>query len=137
MSITTGAKAIDGLFRNGFPTCQVTEIAGPPGVGKTQFSMQMCVNVQLPITMGGADGEAVYIEGSFSVDRVAEMAESCIKRAFPNCTHDEHESKIDALLQKIHVYRVHDHLEQMALLNQMESVVERNPKVIDSPSVRL
>ncbi|KAJ3007097.1 UNVERIFIED_CONTAM: DNA repair protein rad51c, partial [Siphonaria sp. JEL0065] len=130
-NLPSGSSQIDGLFKGGFPTGQVTELCGPPGVGKTQFGMQMCVNVQLVKGENGQEGEAVYIdtEGSFSVERVAEIATASIQRRVPGYTPEEQESQLNALLTKIHVFRVHDHIEQIALLNQMEGVVQQNPRI--------
>lgn len=60
---------------------QITEFCGVPGVGKTQLGIQLCVDVQLPECFGGAAGEAVYIdtEGSFMVERAADMADGIVK----------------------------------------------------------
>lgn len=43
--------------------------------------MQLVVDVQIPECFGGLDGEAVFIdtEGSFMVDRVADMATACVE----------------------------------------------------------
>ncbi len=48
------------------------------------FSMQLCVDVQIPQCFGGVGGDAIYIdtEGSFIAHRVADMA----KAAVQHCT---------------------------------------------------
>ncbi len=44
------------------------------------FSLQLCIDVQIPEAMGGLGGEAVFIdtEGSFLVERLGEMAEAAV-----------------------------------------------------------
>ncbi|KAI9324864.1 DNA repair protein rad51-like protein 3, r51h3,putative [Obelidium mucronatum] len=93
--------------------------------------MQLCVNVQLGTKSGGAEGEAIYIdtEGSFSVERVAEMAAARVERDCPTSNPQDQEDNVSAILTNIRVYRVHDHIEQIALLHQLETVVQENPKI--------
>ncbi|KAJ3251774.1 hypothetical protein HDU77_005667 [Chytriomyces hyalinus] len=122
VALTTGSQAVDAVIGGGFACGSVSELAGPPGLGKTQFGMQMCINVQLPVCRGGADGQAIYIdtEGSFSVKRVAEMAQSAIAKM-------DMTSKVtlEHMLNNIKLFRVHDHIQQMALLNQLEHVLSK------------
>ncbi|KAJ3383478.1 DNA repair protein rad51c, partial [Chytriomyces hyalinus] len=126
VALTTGSQAVDVIIGGGFACGCVSELAGPPGLGKTQFGMQMCINVQLPGSQGGADGQAIYIdtEGSFSVKRVAEMAQSAIAKM-------DMKSKVtlEQMLNNIKLFRVHDHIQQMALLNQLEHVLSKSPKI--------
>lgn len=44
-------------------------------------SMQLAVDVQIPECFGGVAGEAVFIdtEGSFMVDRAADIAAACVR----------------------------------------------------------
>jgi RAD51-like protein 2 len=35
---------------------------GVPGVGKTQLGMQLAINVQIPVKLGGVGGHAIYID---------------------------------------------------------------------------
>lgn len=75
-TIVTFSRAVDSMLGGGLAKGEVTEIAGLPGVGKTQLSMQLCVDASLPTTFGGVAGESVYIdtEGSFSPERCFTMA---------------------------------------------------------------
>ena len=45
------------------------------------FSMQLCVDVQIPECFGGVSGEAVYIdtEGSFIVERFTDIANATVQ----------------------------------------------------------
>ncbi|KAJ3093347.1 DNA repair protein rad51c [Physocladia obscura] len=135
VAITCSSKSVDAILGGGgFTIGHVTELCGPPALGKSQFSMQLCVNVQLAVIEGGANGEAVYIdtEGSFSVERVAAMAEAVIKvRSAKNSESSEisDDEKLDVMLSRIHVYRIHNHLDQVKLLEQLEEVVKMNPRI--------
>ena len=91
----------------GVPTQRVLEISGPPGVGKTQLCMQLCVTAMLPSDLGGfgpsistlQSGQAgrpagshaeamrptckvLYIdtEGSLSTSRITAMARAALKQ---------------------------------------------------------
>ena len=81
--IVTFCQSIDTLLGGGFARAELTEVAGLPGVGKTQLAMQVCVDARLPRGHGGTEGEAVYIdsEGSFSPERCFDMA----KVRYLNC----------------------------------------------------
>lgn len=69
--IITFCKELDELLGGGIDVGRLTEVCGTPGAGKTQLSMQLSLNVQIPEALGGVGGEAVYIdtEGSLSVVR--------------------------------------------------------------------
>ncbi len=78
-SITTGSKNIDALLGGkGVETKAMTEAFGAYGSGKTQLGLNLAVNVQLPLDMGGANGKAVYIdtEGTFRPDRIKQLSEA-------------------------------------------------------------
>ncbi|RLF12072.1 MAG: DNA repair and recombination protein RadA [Thermoprotei archaeon] len=74
--ITTGSKALDDLLGGGVETKSITELCGEYGVGKTQLCHQLCVTVQLPLSRGGLDASALYLdtEGTFRPERLIEIA---------------------------------------------------------------
>jgi len=77
--ITTGSKNFDELLGGkGVESRAITEAFGAFGSGKTQLSLQLAVNVQLPLENGGVNGKCVFIdtEGTFRPQRVRQMAES-------------------------------------------------------------
>ncbi|CAI5938023.1 unnamed protein product, partial [Closterium sp. NIES-64] len=76
--VQTMCAELDAMLGGGVALQELTEICGPPGVGKTQLGMQLAINVQTPAVLGGVEGEAVYIdtEGSFMVERAAEVADA-------------------------------------------------------------
>jgi RecA/RadA recombinase len=113
--IISFVKSIDTLLGGGFHTKQLIEIAGLPGVGKTQLAMQLCVDTTLPQAFGGNSStsrttpsnsrsssdengtdsgsdlglcHSIYIdsEGSFSPERCYDMANALV-------THISHSAK--------------------------------------------
>lgn len=47
--ISTGCKNIDQILFGGIPTVGISEVYGCSGVGKTQFCLQLSLNIQLPL----------------------------------------------------------------------------------------
>lgn len=127
--LKTGCNAIDQLFGgakhtgrgSGLPCGQITEVCGAPGTGKSQMAMQCSVQVLLPNDQGGLDGEALYIdtEGSLFPDRVSDL----IKARLSGDTDPAQE------LAGIHYYRVHDHVEQIAIVQLLPEILRQYPRI--------
>lgn len=77
ITLTTGSMELDKLLEGGVETGSITEIFGEFRTGKTQLCHTLCITCQMPITNGGAEGKAMYIdtEGSFRPKRCQEIAE--------------------------------------------------------------
>eukprot|EP00727_Mastigamoeba_balamuthi_P005195 m51a1_g14674 putative dna repair protein rad51 homolog 1 (345) ;mRNA; f:46687-48062 len=77
IQITTGSKELDKLLEGGIETGSITELFGEFRTGKTQLCHHLCVTCQLPISQGGAEGRAMYIdtEGTFRPERLVPIAE--------------------------------------------------------------
>eukprot|EP01097_Dermamoeba_algensis_P005803 TRINITY_DN3664_c0_g1_i1.p1 TRINITY_DN3664_c0_g1~~TRINITY_DN3664_c0_g1_i1.p1 ORF type:complete len:348 (-),score=66.81 TRINITY_DN3664_c0_g1_i1:79-1122(-) len=75
--VTTGSKELDKLLGGGIETGSITEIFGEFRTGKTQICHTLCVTCQLPVSAGGGEGKALYIdtEGTFRPERIAATAE--------------------------------------------------------------
>lgn len=73
--ISTQVDAVDEILDGGVETQAITEFYGEFGSGKSQFTHQMAVNVQLPPEVGGAGGTCFFIdtEDSFRPKRIAQM----------------------------------------------------------------
>ncbi|XP_050405437.2 DNA repair protein XRCC3 [Patella vulgata] len=67
--LSIGCDVFDNFLRGGIISRGITELSGESASGKTQFCLQLCLTVQLPVTHGGLAGGAVYI---------------CTEDAFPN-----------------------------------------------------
>mmetsp|Transcript_11639 Transcript_11639/g.19678 ORF Transcript_11639/g.19678 Transcript_11639/m.19678 type:complete len:378 (+) Transcript_11639:54-1187(+) len=76
VQITTGSAKLDHLLKGGVETGQITEVFGEFRCGKTQLCHTLCVACQLPISKGGGESKALYIdtEGTFRPERLADIA---------------------------------------------------------------
>ena len=71
-------------------------------------------------------------EGSFIVERVAEIAECTVALQAEAAGFNELAPvnvTVEALLSGIRYYRVHDHIEQVALLNLLDGIVQARPQI--------
>jgi len=77
VTLTTGSIELDKLLEGGVETGSITEVFGEFRTGKTQLCHTLCVTCQMPVTEGGAEGKAIYIdtEGSFRPKRLQDIAE--------------------------------------------------------------
>lgn len=77
ISVSSGSSELDKLLEGGFESGSITEIYGEFRTGKTQLCHTLCVTCQLPITQGGGEGKALYIdsEGTFRPERLLQVAE--------------------------------------------------------------
>ncbi|KAG0573909.1 hypothetical protein KC19_VG220600 [Ceratodon purpureus] len=130
--IETGSVEVDKILGGGILSKELTEICGVPGVGKTQLSMQLAVNVQIPVKFGGVGGHAIYIdtEGSFMMERVLQITEAVIDSlrikspgfsAAPLTAED--------FLSHMYLLRVHDPLEQLAAVNNLPTLLDQHKEV--------
>lgn len=74
--ITFKCAALDNITRNGLPIRGIVEIVGESGCGKSQICLQLSLNVQLPLSIGGLEKSAVYIctEDAFPSKRLVQLA---------------------------------------------------------------
>ncbi|MGI0055312.1 MAG: DNA repair and recombination protein RadA [Thermoplasmata archaeon] len=122
--ITTHAKALDELLGGGVETQAITEFSGEFGTGKTQLGHQIAVDVQLPPSQGGLNGEVVYIdtESTFRPERIVDMAKGAGL--------DPKEA-----LAHIHVARAFNSNHQMLLVQKAQELAREKPVrlvVVDS-----
>ncbi len=122
--ITTGAPAFDALMGGGIESQAITEFFGEFGSGKTQFALQLCVNVQRPRDDGGLEGHALFIdtENTFRPERISQMADAL---------------GLDPgeVLARIHVARAYNSNHQMLLVERAADICRRFPVrliVVDS-----
>lgn len=140
-AIITFCQRLDCILGGGVPLRKLTEICGCPGSGKTQVCLQLSVNVQVPISCGGLDGEAVFIdtEGSFFVERLEAMAKATVlhcdrllnkfRQDGGAAATDESEFTMEKVLKGIHYYRCTNYVEVIALVNVLPRFLEVHPKV--------
>lgn len=123
--------------RGGVETQAITEVYGEYGSGKSQFTHQMCVNVQLPEEHGGLDGQAIFIdtEDSFRPTRIREMTrglddeilEACMERDIEGgdiTNEDDMTALVDKFLDRVHVAKAHNSGHQMLLAEKAQEIAE-------------
>jgi DNA repair protein RadA len=73
--LKTLAPEVDEMLGGGMETQSITETYGEFGSGKSQFTHQLAVNVQLPEEHGGLAKSAIFIdtEDTFRPERIAQM----------------------------------------------------------------
>ncbi|KAJ3222536.1 DNA repair protein rad51c [Clydaea vesicula] len=123
--LTTSSRSLNNLLNGGFPSV-LNEIFGPPGIGKTQLCIQLSLNVQLPSSLGGLEGEAIYIdtEGSFTLERVEEMARHICKKLNKSLL-----TSVEKFLSNIHYFRIFDLNENIAIFNALDEYIKKNKKI--------
>lgn len=118
--LTTGSKTFDELMGGGFETSAITECYGAYGSAKTQIAHQLAVNVQLPKSKGGLEGNVLFIdtENTFRPERIIEMAEA-------------KELDTNDVLKRIFVARAYNSDHQLLLVEKAKEIIEeKNIKLI-------
>lgn len=114
--ITTGHDEIDEIMKGGFEEQAITELFGQHKAGKSQFTHQMAVNVQLPPEYGGTEKRAVFIdtEDSYRPERIMEMVHGLDDEVIQACMDrdgvDGHPDNPEAMqeLCEIFLSRIHN-----------------------------
>ncbi|XP_050214518.1 DNA repair protein RAD51 homolog 2 isoform X2 [Mercurialis annua] len=82
--LPTYLKGLDEALCGGLPFGVLTEVVGPPGIGKTQFCLKISLLASLPASYGGLDGRVIYIdvESKFSSRRIIEIGTASFPEIF-------------------------------------------------------
>jgi len=77
VTLSTGSVELDKLLGGGIETGSITEVFGEFRTGKTQLCHTLCITCQMPVSDGGAEGKAIYIdtEGTFRPEKLTAIAE--------------------------------------------------------------
>ncbi|KAJ1531595.1 hypothetical protein ONE63_000267 [Megalurothrips usitatus] len=136
--IVTWSKNIDSMLGGGVALQTITELCGAPGSGKTQLSLQICVDVQIPECFGGIGGEAVFIDTSsnFCPRRVREMADSCSNHCqilsesldSDQRKHSKHFTS-NSIMNGIHVVSIHGITQLIAAVKLLPQALEQHSKI--------
>ncbi|XP_063612965.1 DNA repair protein RAD51 homolog 3-like [Penaeus indicus] len=138
--VVTFCEALDDMLGGGIPLRAITEVSGTPGIGKTQLCLQACVSVQLPESVGGVGGEALFVdtEGSFTVGRLKDMAGHAVEHV-QNIAGDEIDVSsftIESILKGVHYFRCHSYIEVLAVIRHLPVFLQSHPRlklfIIDS-----
>jgi len=95
------------------------------------------VDVHIPHKLGGVQGKCIYIdtEGSFVPERVREMTEALVEHLTQTNEEVPAEERptclpsVDTILENIYYYRVHDYIEQLAVIHQLPLVIKKDPQI--------
>jgi len=136
-AVMTFNADLDELLGGGVQVGQVTEFCGVPGIGKTQLGMQLAADACIPQYYDGLGSKVIYIdtEGSFVAERMQEIAEATVTHIQSIAEETKTAEDIAAaegftvksILSSIQYYRVHDFVEQVALVNILPMLLDQQP----------
>ncbi|KAJ2714611.1 DNA repair protein rhp57 [Coemansia spiralis] len=108
--ITTGDAQLDGLLGGGIRLGSIVEVVGESATGKTQLCLQLAIAAQLPESVGGANGDVVYIstEGAFPAQRLASMIDPFLERVCGEQHLAGHLADAGEVLRRIQVGELED-----------------------------
>uniref|UniRef100_T1J2H1 DNA repair protein RAD51 homolog 3 n=1 Tax=Strigamia maritima TaxID=126957 RepID=T1J2H1_STRMM len=131
--IITFSQKLDEMLGGGIPLSKITEIAGPPGIGKTQFCLQLSVDVQIPREFAGLGEQVVYIdtEGTFTFERLKDIANATIHHchSISRSLSAVNNFTVSSILENIHYFRCIDHIQLIATINLLPDHIKANPKI--------
>ena len=113
--VSTGSKSFDDLLGGGIETKAVTEVYGEFGTGKTQLCHTLCIMVQQPVSQGGLDAKAIYVdtENTFRPERIVSIAQA---RALDP----------QKALENVIVAKAYNSAHQELIIDEAGSVIEDN-----------
>ncbi|VDO34359.1 unnamed protein product [Onchocerca flexuosa] len=114
--LETGLQSLDALFGGGISPSTFLEIVGLSATGKSQFCMQLAVNMQ----KNEKKKDSVYVdtEGGFHTKRVCDIAKNLLKAVEP----------LESL-KHIRVSRCRDLVELTSAIHRLELLVQQNPGI--------
>lgn len=147
LGIVTFCRDLDQAIGSGVPVGMISEFCGPPGSGKTQMCLQLCINAQIPAQLGGLGAKAVYFDTNFGFHpgRLQEIASACVrhcqklvqihKKELVAATRD---FTIDRLMNGVYYRHIHGCSEMLEGIETLERLLKSGEKiklvVIDSIS---
>ncbi|KAL7641634.1 UNVERIFIED_CONTAM: hypothetical protein RMT77_007507 [Armadillidium vulgare] len=120
--ISTGCPKLDEALGGGVPCVGLTELAGESGSGKTQFGLQLALQCQLPVALGGLGKSVAYIctETQFPVSRLNQLIsfrknqKTFNKKGFSDNIFVHHLPDMDNLVDCVH-YQLPQFVSQRAV----------------------
>ncbi|KAG0721067.1 DNA repair protein RAD51 3 [Chionoecetes opilio] len=97
-----------------------------------QLPLQACVSVQLPKSVGGVGGEAVYVdtEGSFTVRRLKDMASHAVHHVHTiREAEDTFDFTVESIMKGIHYFRCQNCVEVLAVIKNIPKLIQNHPKI--------
>lgn len=125
--ITTDKKPLNKCLNGGIALGRITELVGTPGAGKTQLCLKLCLNVQIPQTVGGLEGKALYIDTKrdFHPTRLKEMAMDLEKRF----QHKVKDFKATNMLKNVYYVDCLNAAQLMATITNLRKYLTAQPNI--------
>ncbi|XP_066139442.1 uncharacterized protein spn-D [Euwallacea fornicatus] len=139
-SILTFNKKLDTVLKDEIVFGKITEIAGFPGSGKTQICFQLCITVQAPKSVGGLEGQVVYLNTNknFSPGRVKEIRSLLVETLNVQPENLGHLNSDEEILKNIFVFNVQTVTEVLSTVLFLERfLVGKNVKLLIIDSIYL
>jgi RAD51-like protein 2 len=145
VALPTFSQELDDLLGGGIPIGELTEVAGPPGAGKTQLCHQLSVAVQLPIPFGGVGGKSLFVdtEGSFVAARYREVVQAAANQIHrillqqsaqgaaidPALKAAGERFTVESALESTFFYRIYTLAELVAFINLLDDILQSDPTI--------
>lgn len=103
--LSCGCAVLDAFLGGGIDHSGITEVAGEAGSGKSQFVLQLMLSVQLPASLGGLGGGAIYMHADTpsylpAVKRLKQIAAAFAK------SHSAHGATEERLMNQISIIQI-------------------------------
>lgn len=128
--LSTGCPTLNAVLGGGIDRIGITEIAGEAGAGKTQLTLQLMLQVQLPYHLGGLQGGAVYLYGDTASAEPALRRLDQLAAAFAVRFAVQGADR-ERLKQNVYVLQIDDPDDLWRTIN------ERMPALLETAPVRL
>ncbi|XP_066253638.1 DNA repair protein RAD51 homolog 3 [Euwallacea similis] len=139
-SILTFNTELDSVLKDEIVPGKITEIAGFPGSGKTQICFQLCITVQVPKSMGGLEGQVIYLNTNknFSPGRVKELRFLLVETLKIQPENLGRLNSDEEILKNIFVFNVQTVVEILSTVTILERfLVGKNVKLLIIDSIYL
>ncbi len=121
---------LDEALLGGLPAGSICEVVGPAGLGKTQFSLGMCIVGCLDRLAD--EGRVLFIdtERKFSGERLSQIARERFPESFPN------EHAVNTMMERVLVKKPESSAKLLELLETLESsIIDHGIKLIIIDSI--
>lgn len=82
--LPTGLASLDRSLHGGISCGSITEICGAPGIGKTQFCLQLGANIIKENTVKRSNNRIVYIDTELKLE-ISRLSELCVGNDVREC----------------------------------------------------
>jgi RecA/RadA recombinase len=106
--LPTGINRLDPILCGGLILGTITEVCGPPGIGKTQFCMSCCASALIHSTnQASTTGGVLYFdtELKFSIDRLIEIISNQMPSKYNSEWAVDAPHRLQDLLKELHLRR--------------------------------